>query len=207
MNDFSNMNIPLLNNVLKRTNDTRSSNPTPVNDVITKKNAQFIREHPELLDKFSEISKELIKMGFSPKLINNLFLVKHYQTLEEAIDLLSKTENLWNHEYLDGDNFICFICDSQQNEHKLKKNIFHSQQIDSKIIKKLNSFAERVSLNKDKDQVIIKINVQDCPVCFAEIKEDNMYYLKCKHLFCKECIVNYLEEEINNARVLGLKCA
>ena len=201
------MNIPLLNNVLKRTNDTRSSNPTPINDIITKKNAQYIREHPDLLEIFSEISKELIKMGFSPKLINNLFLVKHFQTLEEAIDLLSKTENQWNHDYLEGDNFICFICDSAQTEHKSHKNIFHSQQIDPKIIQKLNSFAERVSLNKEKDQFVIKINLQDCPICFAEISEDNKYYLKCKHLFCKECIVNYLEEEINNARVLGLKCA
>ena len=74
MNDFSNMNIPLLNNVFKRQNQLRSSNPTPLNDKITRANAQFLREHPELLENFNDISKELIKMGFSPNLINNLFL-------------------------------------------------------------------------------------------------------------------------------------
>lgn len=205
MNDFSSMNIPLLNNILKRQNDFRSSNPTPINDSLSKKNAQFIRDHPELIDKFNEISKELIKMGYSPNLINNMFLVKRFQTLVEAVELLSFNNNLWNHEYVEGDNFICFICEAPENKHVKSKSIFKPQHIDANIIKRMNNARTR-SIEKNKLEYVIKMNLKDCPICFAEIKESNKYLLKCKHLFCRDCIINYLEEEINNDRVVQIKC-
>ena len=205
MNDFSNMNIPLLNNVFKRQNQLRSSNPTPLNDKITRANAQFLREHPELLENFNDISKELIKMGFSPNLINNLFLVKRFQYLEEAVELLSFNNNLWNHEYLEGDNFNCYICESPENHHIKSKSYFKQQSIDPKIIKKMQS-SGRISIEENKDNCIIKINMQDCPICFGELDSNKKYILNCKHIFCRECIVNYLEEEINNSRVSLIKC-
>jgi hypothetical protein len=209
MNDISAMNIPLLNNVLKLQNENRSSNPSPMNDSIIKKYAPFIRDHPELLEKFSDISKDLIKMGFSPNLINNLFLIKRFQNLEDAVELLSLINGLWNHEYLEGDRFICFICDSPEHEHIKAKTLFQPQKTDPNIIRRMQSKLEKnVSVEKivnSEEECIIKINVKDCPICFAEIDEKLKYTFKCQHEFCRDCIVNYVDEEINNARI-EMKC-
>jgi len=117
------MNIPLINNVLKRQNENRPSNPSLFNDNIIKINSQFIRENRKLIEKFNDISIELIKMGFSPNLINNMFLIKRFQTLEEALELLSIKNGLWNHEYIEGDGFICFICGAQEKLHIKPKEI------------------------------------------------------------------------------------
>jgi len=200
------MNIPLINNVLKRQNENRPSNTTLINDNIIKMNSQFIRDNRKLIEKFNDISIELIKMGFSPNLINNLFLIKRFQTLEEALELLSIKNGLWNHEYIEGDGFICFICGAQENLH-IKPKVIKPQHIDPKILKKIHN-SERISIEikeKIQEDSIVNFKSKECPICFSEIIDINIFILGCYHTFCKDCIINYIEEEINNARV-DIKC-
>lgn len=62
--------------------------PTPIHEALVKVNSDDLKGHPELLEKFPEISKMLIKMGSSTKLINKLFLIEKFQSFDQAIDLL-----------------------------------------------------------------------------------------------------------------------
>ena len=37
-----------------------------------------------------------------------------------------------------------------------------------------------------------------CDVCYYNYNEIDMYGLTCKHLFCKNCVTEYLEFNITN---------
>lgn len=49
-----------------------------------------------------------------------------------------------------------------------------------------------------------------CEICFMESNENNLDINKLNccylHKICKDCIIEYLKEEIKNARVLKIKC-
>ena len=50
-----------------------------------------------------------------------------------------------------------------------------------------------------------KINL--CPICYAEeMSSGNCYTLQCGHVFCKNCVKNYLENLIKESRVIDIKC-
>ncbi len=203
-------NLPVVGSMIRRQHEN-PANPTPKNDLIVSINSEYIREHPEILEKYSEISTSLMKMGFPPKLINNLFLIKRFKSLDEAIDLLSKTNDQWNHEYVEGDNDLCFICDEEKNRHfdkmALIEENFQKSKTTSEFQKKSSAEKIHITIQKNpENESSVKINVNSCPICFLEIDEINKFNLSCKHEVCKDCIVSYLEEEIKIARVNTLNC-
>ena len=216
MNDItipSNINIPFINSFFNQniSKYNVSSIETPMNDKIVKTNAEFLKDHPELLRNFIEISKELVKMGFKPNLINNLFIVTHFQTLSIAIDSLSKTETKWNHNYVEGDCNLCFICQESENDHKNLNLIFEKRKNDNTFISKMINYRnnEHVSIfineNKSEDYSIT-ININNCEICFLYIVDGQRFSLKCKHIFCLDCTIYYLEEGIRNGNVINIGC-
>ena len=218
MDDLT-QNIPIVGNMIRRQQTENTGIPTPINDNLVKTNSDYLKEHPELLEKFSDISKTLIKMGFSTRHINHLFLIEKFQSLDQAIDLLSKTNDLWNHNFVENDFDLCFICDEKKESHFDKKAALEENLKKSKSTNIRYNSNDNVNLMFKNDKVevsfmksdnskdtVLKINVKSCPICFLEVDDNNVFTMNCKHEFCKDCIVSYIEEEIKIARVEILSC-
>jgi hypothetical protein len=212
-NQNANLNIPLLNTMInsftKQQINQTNQNANMKNELIFKELSQEIRDRDDLIKKYEVMSKELILMGFSPTLVLHSFLAFKYQNVEEAIEIMSKnSDNLWIHKYLKGEDDLCFVCDHIENEHRDIKRLskFSSKpsfNIDNRFLEKKFSFSVKKEPEKEFS---LKINVNSCQICFLEVLEDNKFNLICKHQFCKECIIEYLKEEIKNSRVTNLGC-
>lgn len=207
----SQINIPLINTVLKNINfkqEDKQNLTKPKNDALIKEFSNEIREREDLIKSFENISKELIIMGFSPNMVLHSFLVFKYNSVEEGVELLNKnSEGLWNHKFIEGEDNLCFICDSSEDEHRSLKRLV-SKTIPNLDIK-IEKIEKRQSIIKTQPshEFTLRINVNSCQICFLEInEEENKFNMQCNHQFCKECIIEYLKEEIKNARVFEIKC-
>ena len=208
-----NFNYQLINSFFTQSNHENKNNnlhlPTPKNDYIVKTNAEYLKNNPDLMKNFIHVSQELVKMGFQPNIINNLFIVTHYQSLSTAIDFLSKIDNKWNHNYVPGDENICFICKDVENNHKNITLIIDKNNKFNTSLSKTIKYKENPSMLNDEmknNDFSIKINISSCQICFLEIFKDKKFSLKCNHQFCMECIIYYLEDGINNGRVSNITC-
>jgi hypothetical protein len=101
---------------------------------------------------------------------------------------------------------------SLEDEHRSIKNILmrkistiEKEKIKNALLIRFDSNVVKINV-EEKDDIILKLNVDSCPICFAEILPNLSYILKCQHKFCKECMISYLEEEIKNSRVKYIKC-
>ncbi len=244
----SELNLPFINNMLSRfsnpnatdsnthnnhnnTNNNTNNKNIPRNQPIIKELSLKLRNksntNPNLIKNFENISKDLIKMGFQPNMVLNSFLALQYETIEDAIEIMSKNSNdLWNHKFFAGEDELCFICDQMPSAHVgmtvVSTGITGINDNISLLVKKKSSGPQQAPVpvpvpvyNKGEtvltvvnngDGDVIKINVNSCEICFMEILQDQKYNLNCKHEFCKECIIEYLKEEIKNARVESISC-
>jgi hypothetical protein len=216
MNDSGALNVPLVNNVLSRfTSQYTNTNITnvvakPKEDALIKEFSHELRDREDLTRNFENLSKELILMGFHPKNVLHSFLVYKYKTTEEGIELLSKnSDGLSNHRFIESDEEKCFICQEYENDHRdLKRiSINKKQSVNIPTMSIENILEKKKTFEIKKEYDSLKINLNNCKICFLEINEkENVFNLDCKHIFCKECIMEYLKEEIKNARVMKIKC-
>lgn len=205
-----NMNIPLLNGVLRRLNSNNSNEGIGIplenrmerekeNELIQKYSNDLINNKPLLLE-YEKISTELLKLGYTPQQVVHSFLVYKYETIDDAIEVIA------NHEYIESDNERCFICGNEKKEHQRNSSIQDDNKEQKQVITKEEIVKRLKSSNENKD-IIIEIDKQEsCPICFEAITNDNQFNLKCNHVYCKDCITDYLKEEIKNSRVLPLNC-
>jgi hypothetical protein len=247
------------------------------------------------------IQKSLIMMGYDMELIHNVILYFDTNNIDAAIDLMSKTNGIWNHQYVKDENSDkCLICKDEIVHHKEgrkintekhfsiknyeviqtkdvnlelrkyssmpvpksdikpgnsiimedrssvfeeskkveKKVTINSNELlnilqggrsnnvslisdpeDIKIIisefdkkegeeKPVNNIEEIIRrqapwlVDKDKDAVVeVK---QACSICLGDIT--NPFELKCKHTYCKECIVDYIVNKIKISDVDNMLC-
>lgn len=204
--------LPFLN-MMRTQNQNQTEESEQEKKEINKLYEQYSKElldKEELVKNFESYSDELIKMGYNPKIILRSFLVHKYSCLEEGLEILSKTEDLWNHRYIDVLD-KCFICGEFEYNHRSMKNMLMKKSsilVDDEKIK-IALVKQRSTMGYDSNEhksnkIIISSN--SCPICFIEITENEVISLSCKHEFCKDCIIYYLEEEIKNARVKKIKC-
>lgn len=96
-------------------------------------------------------------------------------------------------------------------ERKNKKEITKDNEIYQQKTEKTNETKNnKISTNND-NIYDIKVNdkkVKLCLVCgeILKLKDIKNNKLNCKHLFCSDCIFQYLEEKINNNQFLEIKC-
>jgi hypothetical protein len=210
----SQLNIPLLNSLLNGIRNTNQQTPTKSkSSQIIKEMSIELKDKEELIRNFELISKDLILMGFPPKLVVHSFLAYKYKTTEEAIEILSKnSEGLWNHKFIEVEDRLCFVCETTQDEHRNirrmtlqpMRNSLENKKLDELILEKKISFADNKNSVKSNT---VKLSLNSCQICLVEINlEEQKYNLMCQHTYCKECIIEYLKEEIKNARVLDIKC-
>jgi hypothetical protein len=61
---------------------------------------------------------------------------------------------------------------------------------------KINPLIKYIRFDIKKDYVVDK-NKSNCPICLDDLWEDNFIYLNCGHKFCKNCISNLKEYNLN----------
>lgn len=193
-------NISLVPNFLSKIIEGKdlTFDNNPIEQELTNNYSKKITDK-EKIKNFELISKQLILLGFKPREVLNSFLVYQYTTVEEGVELLSEKNSLKNHYFIESDESKCYICSEPQERHIQKQvNILVPNLITrEEIIQKQSNVSNNTSL-------ILSSN--ECQICFGEITENNSFCLKCQHKFCKDCIIEYLTEEIKNSRVLDIKC-
>jgi hypothetical protein len=59
----------------------------------------------------------LFDMGFDRVMVAELFKREHPENLQEAVELLVKGENGWNHKFIKDVNKMCKVCGEKAEEH------------------------------------------------------------------------------------------
>jgi ariadne-1 len=178
-------------------------------------------DSPESQKEIESFIYILEDMGYKRQIIFRSYLVHRYRDISEAIELLSKFQNLWNHKFINGFHNKCFICDDFKNLHKPLISLFDqdnynsyesngmlnigSDKINEALIKVRNS--QQFNFNNDFNEINKSEEIEkECPICFMEFESNNEIKLSCAHKFCRDCLIYYLEEEVKNSRVNSIKC-
>ena len=145
-------------------------------------------------------------------------------------------QGLFTHSYIVNDRFVCSICGKGRGAHvnealflepinndnndnnNLNNNLINNEDIT--FISNSNSIDNDSSSRKSTRNIFesyynrTKLNNKNlypyktCGICEEKINENdiNKIKIKCNHVFCKDCWLNYLEEKINNANVVKILC-
>lgn len=147
------------------------------------------------------ISKKLISMGFDHKMVHALLINNNISDLQTSVEMLMKTELGYPHQFIPAnDSSLCEICAEPYQEH-LEANI-NEQRVSQIITKK----EEEVNIEKLISEKPEEKEGPRCDICMEVMTVDNKFALGCGHYFCKNCVANYLNENINNGKVMDLKC-
>lgn len=50
---------------------------------------------------------------------------------------------------------------------------------------------------KNKGEIMKKEN-EYCPMCYEEVKIEDLITLECDHISCKPCLTDYIRDKVNN---------
>lgn len=194
---------------------TKISNP--MEQLILKKHASKLVKNSKQFKSFEKIFQNLVQLGYPHKQIFNAILIWKFQTIDEYIDAFSEQNGKINHNFEASDFDLCFVCQRVEEQHNefiqdgnkgIELNKTNGQSKESKDIelkiKELKDF-NKIIPDNNKNNIIAPNNNNICQICFDEMSSKT-FQLKCAHLFCKECIMEYLKEEINNSRVAKINC-
>ena len=222
MNDIPTLNLPLLNSLFQQTVQHVPLIEEKADSIRNKLNIEFgeqIKDKPDLILKFDKISVTLFKMGIPPSLVINSFFAFRYKSIEEALEILEKdSDELWLHKFIESDDGNCYVCNEKEEKHRLLSIVLTNRYSDVQNRENLE-LKKKLSLRNDSKKiqfvdvsvsegtdVKLKINVKNCEICWTELDNKQKLYLNCNHEFCRECIIEYINEEIKNSRVIDIKC-
>jgi hypothetical protein len=164
-----------------------------------------------------KIQRYLIEIGFEINFINKIIYFFQVNSIETAIDYITKVDGKWNHPFVnveDSIKKICLVCGDNGEDHRInflgesitfnqipQKNdninftSIKSQQISNNIIQ-LGS--------PDKEEIILKQKNEICRICLSLITDEFVY--NCNHRFCKDCILDHVLNKINSSEVEEIYC-
>ena len=170
---------------------------------------------------FSPILNSLIDLGYNEKYSKRFISYFHPQNIEEAIDKLNEKDGKIQHNYIETKNDLCYVCG------KIKENHISENDYDKSVIinnndsfKKFNislnniSLKDKIEQNNNCDNNLTKkdssIDIEPkfiCQICKNNLNENEKIILdKCKHFFCKKCILNFIKIKILENKVQFIKC-
>ena len=161
-------------------------------------------------DKISNDIQLLRDMGYDYRMINKVYILLQPETLERAIDYMTEVDGIYQHDFFENnyktkDKNICFICHKSRRYHLdyIPQEFIDENDFNFKFKEDINN-----DINFNKSNHAIKIETFICNVCFDEIDEEEKNYnaLKCGHVYCTQCWINYLKTSIEEAKVEKLKC-
>ena len=208
MRSFERNNIPEIVNVFQDYN-INSENENISNLSSIKSNISFSEIQNPLINK-------LIEFGYESKISKRLIYILHPANIEQAIEYLSEENGIIQHYFFQNSiqNDKCFICGKGREQHLIRINN------DMQSINSFN-FIKKDDNNSINDSYLSKsikikdysINIEKeignkiCSICEEEYNQSNYTTLeKCSHSFCKSCWINYLLVNINEKKIIKIKC-
>ncbi len=227
--------IPVVKNIFQENKINREDMEEDIEKMPYLKEYYKNLDDPLVQSEFESILFPLKNMGYKQKQIFRSFIVFRYKDIDDAVDLLSKSNNAWNHKFIKGFKNKCFVCDDVEKNHIGFLNNFNIPLDENNnnsfgrrdSIRQFNIGSEKINealkrmrsnsiylnnnftSNNTKSIKFLKEEeniIKICFICLLEFEEDNKIILGCKHEFCRDCIFYYLEEEIKNSRVESIKC-
>ena len=171
----------------------------------------------------------VVSMGYEEKMVKKVYILLKPNDINEAIDFLTKENGIYQHDFMKryGKNDICFICGESAKNHinyePEKKSLLDLIR-DSFGKAKNENKSELIDFSKNKDSILIidddkkenenknkddKNNeIVSCVLCFEELSEEEKEknFIKCKHMFCSDCYLNYFQDKIDNNKVDKITC-
>eukprot|EP00830_Metopus_es_P008624 TRINITY_DN18393_c0_g1_i1.p1 TRINITY_DN18393_c0_g1~~TRINITY_DN18393_c0_g1_i1.p1 ORF type:complete len:482 (+),score=47.08 TRINITY_DN18393_c0_g1_i1:1-1446(+) len=150
------------------------------------------------------VLKSLMEMGFPQIICNNLLNHTEVNDITTAVEMITKTENGWLHKFVpDRGNRFCSICNESRNEHiEERLQLEDERNTGNEVVIRMgreSPFAERIHEEERKGDL-------ECKICTQSNNQENMFALSCKHYYCISCVNSYLEANINDGKILNLKC-
>ena len=149
----------------------------------------------------------LEEMGFSGIFIRKVYAFLKPQSLEQAINYMTKENGVYNHNFRTGKRTsknLCFICGEDERYH-----FDYIPQND-----------EEINCNEDCDNLMNsqitkngeKINEEkECLICIEKYDNSKKERKKiinknCNHSYCYTCWLHYIQDQIENANVAKITC-
>ena len=162
----------------------------------------------------------LNSMGFDRAMINKVYILLNPENIERAIDYMTEINGVYQHDFIPNNNINqinnCFICNHPKQNHLnyspensfsifWKENIINSSSIINNISRNKSQVEEDNNNINNND---ISSDEYECEVCYENINKDEkeLNEIKCGHLFCSNCWLNYLKTLITEAKVENIKC-
>eukprot|EP00826_Nyctotherus_ovalis_P050234 TRINITY_DN6139_c0_g4_i1.p1 TRINITY_DN6139_c0_g4~~TRINITY_DN6139_c0_g4_i1.p1 ORF type:complete len:429 (+),score=47.23 TRINITY_DN6139_c0_g4_i1:151-1437(+) len=138
------------------------------------------------------LCNELLALGYPPRFV---FLVLDYfqiTDLQTAITAMIKSKDGWMHTFIkEKDNRnACTFCGETFSEHVRSKDI------------KMQPFV-KVEVERNVDEWR---TTHTCKICMDGVPLGLEFYLPCGHVYCKSCVQEFLEVNIQNRLILDLSC-
>ncbi|OMJ76322.1 hypothetical protein SteCoe_24348 [Stentor coeruleus] len=143
----------------------------------------------------------LSEMGFLHEKIQIALLYTDSTDIDELISFLTKGPQGWEHEYIPNEKGLCEICSENASEHSnylIHNEDRKSQQSNAQSIK------ERFPIIRSEQET--KSSIRICEICYDEVSSINCASICNDHLYCRDCIKNYLEVLISESRILKILC-
>ncbi|CDW86144.1 ibr domain containing protein [Stylonychia lemnae] len=155
-----------------------------------------------------DMIKQVVMMGFDMDVVEYAELHVENLTVQGLLDYLTKDDRgYYGHDFVETHGMVCYLCKEDASHHLNFKEIrlVEIQPIptpDLNLMKqKSHNLAEKL-----KSEIHYLDSDQICPICC----EPKTQYLEldCKdqHKFCTDCTIQYLKTNINDGKVLDIKC-
>ena len=185
-----------------------------------------------LIDKFDPKFKTdmdtILAMGYDEKMIRKVYIFLKPGDINEALDYLSQQDGIYHHDFMErhGQKNKCFICGEPPANHINYEPEKKQNNIISSIRDSIGYSSDKININlvnlktNNNDNKLLKeplISSEDkkdkkttisCDLCMDEMNEDEIEKnkLPCKHLFCNDCYLNFLQDKIKNNKVGKITC-
>lgn len=144
---------------------------------------------------YENLVTQLSVMGFPLEMIELAIANSKVKDVEDVLRFLIKTERGWDHPFIPStrEANLCQICKEVDKEHiEFSEELAPAPPI---IRPRFEPATPEASGRRNR-----------CPICYTPIQEE-WHHPSCKeHVFCRDCVVQYLTVKIVESQVLDLKC-
>ena len=115
--------------------------------------------------------------------------------LEPIVENEDENENNLNFNIQQNINMVNFNLNLINNllNNNPYQNVGNSDNYESLSQLDMDVKKEGLDINK-VSKIIDSTNEKNCPICFDEFQDTTLRKLKCSHIFCQECLVEWLSE-------------
>ena len=151
----------------------------------------YLEEYIEVEDNIKDNTKEKKVDDLYKKPSIDFEIIQNSEVIKKRDEII---EEFINFSCLNYDEAELVLIYYNWNKDKLLEDCFNTMEkikIESHIEQSPESL-EKISEFFSKN----KISSEICPVCFTDIEKDDSFSLKCNHLICKECYIEYINNKL-----------